>query len=102
VPRNTAFNDVRPYVRKDGLEIVFDSNRPGGFGGLDILTASRETTADDWSMPTNLGPMINSAATDARATLSRDGLTLFFGSGRAGGDGQSDIYMTTREKLKGN
>jgi Tol biopolymer transport system component len=100
---NTAFNDVRPNVRKDGLEIVFDSTRqPGGFGGLDIWTSSRETTADDWSTPTNLGPLINSAATDARATLSRDGLTMYFGSGRAGGDGLSDIYMTSREKLKGN
>ena len=99
---NTAFNDVRPNVRKDGREIVFDSNRPGGFGGLDILTASRETTADDWSTPTNLGPLINSAATDARATLSRDGLTMFFGSGRPGGDGQSDIYMTSRERLRGH
>ncbi len=99
---NTAFNDVRPNVRKDGREIVFDSNRPGGFGGLDILTASRETTADDWSTPTNLGPTINTAATEARATLSRDGLTMFFSSNRAGGDGLSDIYVTTREKLKGN
>lgn len=102
---NTAFNDVRPNVRKDGLEIVFDSNRDGFTGvtrNLDIWTSSRETTADDWSTPTNLGPLINSAATDARATLSRDGLTMYFGSGRAGGDGMSDIYMTTREKLKGN
>jgi hypothetical protein len=99
---NTAFNDVRPNVRKDGREIVFDSSRPdGGFGMLDIWTASRETTADNWSTPTNLGPTINSAANDARATLSRDGLTMFFGSNRGGGDGLSDIYMTTREKLKG-
>jgi len=99
---NTAFNDVRPYVRKDGLEIVFDSNRPGGFGLLDIYTASRATTADPWSTPTNLGPLINSAANDARPTLSRDGFTLMFGSNRGGGDGQSDIYVTTREKLHVN
>ena len=98
---NTSFNDVRPNVRKDGREIVFDSNRPG-FGLLDIWTASRETTADKWSTPTNLGPLINSTANDARPTLSRDGLTMFFGSDRAGGDGMSDIYLTTREKLKGN
>ena len=95
---NTPFNDVRPNVRKDGLEIVFDSNRPG-FGLLDIWTASRGTTADQWSTPTNLGPLINSTANDARPTLSRDGLTMFFGSDRAGGDGLSDIYVTTREKL---
>ena len=99
---NTTFNDVRPNVRKDGLEIVFDSNRVGGFGLLDIYTASRETTADPWSSPTNMGPLINSVANDARPTLSRDGLTMYFGSNRAGGDGMSDIYLTSRDKLKSN
>ena len=99
---NTAFNDVRPYVRKDGLEIVFDSNRLGGFGLLDIYTASRETTTADWSPPTNLGPNINSVANEARPTLSRDGLIMFFGSNRIGFEGPlSDIYMTTREKVAG-
>ncbi len=98
---NTAFNDNRPNVRKDGREIVFDSNRPGGFGLQDIWTASRDTTDDDWLTPTNLGPLVNSALTDARPTLSRDGLTMFFGSNRAGTQGLSDIYMTSREKLKG-
>lgn len=99
---NTASNDVRPNVRKDGHEIVFDSTRPGGFGLDDIWTASRETTAADWSTPTHLGPLINSAARETRATLSRDGLTMFFASTLAGGDGLSDIYVTSREKLKGN
>jgi Tol biopolymer transport system component len=99
---STTANDVRPYVRKDGREIVFDSNRPGSFGLQDIYTASRETTADDWSTPTNLGPLINSTAMEARATLSRDGFTMFFGSNRGGGDGLSDIFITTRKKLTGN
>ncbi|MEP6922209.1 MAG: hypothetical protein ABI967_13865 [bacterium] len=99
---NTAFNDVRPNVRKDGTEIVFDSTRPGGSGQDDIWTAGRETTADDWSMPTNLGSGINSPARETRATLSKDGMTMFFASNRAGGDGLSDIYLTTREKLTPN
>jgi len=100
---SNAFNDVRPNVSKDGLEVVFDSNRPGGFGLQDIWTASRESTADGWSTPTNLGPTVNSPAMDARATLSRDGFTLFFGSNRAGSEGGlSDIYMATREKVTGN
>jgi Tol biopolymer transport system component len=97
---NTAANDVRPNVRKDGREVFFDSTRSGGSGGMDIWTASRETTGVDWSTPTNLGPFINSAGTEARATLSRDGLTLLFGSNRSGGDGLSDIYVTTREKIR--
>ncbi len=105
---NTAFNDVRPNVRKDGLEIVFDSTRPGTVGQDDIWTASRETTADDWSAPTHLDPPINSAARETRATLSRDGFTMFFSSNRPGselapsGQPSSDIYLTTREKLRGN
>lgn len=103
---NTPFNDVRPNVRKDGLEIVFDSNRDGYTGftsgaarNMDLWTSSRETTADQWRAPTNLGPVVNTTATEARPTLSRDGLTLFFGSNRAGSEGGlSDIYMTSREK----
>lgn len=107
---NTASNDVRPFVRKDGLEIVFDSNRviPSAIGMMDLYTARRDSTADDWSPPTNMGPTINTAFNEARATLSRDGLTMFFGSNRPGSElapsglPSSDIYMTTREKLTGN
>jgi hypothetical protein len=99
---NTASADFRPNVRKDGLEIVFDSNRAGGSGGQDIWTATRENTADDWSLPTNLGPPVNSPANETRATLSRDGLTMVFGSNRPGSEGAADVYVTTREKLKGN
>ena len=100
-PKLNAANDVRPNVRKDGLEIVFDSNRAGSFGSQDIWTATRESTEDDWSTPTNLGPVINSAAMEARATLSRNGLTMYFGSNRGGSEGGSDLYVTSREKLTG-
>jgi len=100
---NTAFNDVRPNVSKDGTEIVFDSTRPGGYGMDDIWTASRETTGDDWSTPTNLGPVINSPSRETRPTVSRDGFTLFFSSNRAGSEGGSaDIYVTSREKHTGS
>jgi Tol biopolymer transport system component len=98
---NTAVHDFRPNVRKDGREIVFDSNRVPGSGGQDIWTASRETTADDWTSPTNLGPLINSEANETRASLSRDGLTMVFGSNRPGSEGMADVYVTTREKLVG-
>jgi hypothetical protein len=45
---NTASDDSRPNVRKDGREIVFDSTRPGTLGGTDIWTAKRESISDDW------------------------------------------------------
>jgi len=98
---NTAADDSRPNLRRDGLELFFDSNRPGAGaqGGIDLWTATRESTSEPWSAPVNLGPHVNSAANELRASLSWDGTTLYFGSTRAGGEGSQDIYVTTRGKL---
>ena len=92
---NTASDDFRPNVRGEGREIVFDSNRAGGLGGFDIWTASRNGIGDGWQTPSNL-MSLNSTANETRASFSRDGATLFLGSNRAGSEGQSDIYVTTR------
>lgn len=103
---NTEFGDFRPNVSHDGREIVFDSNRPGGLGGLDIWTAARESTDDDWSTPVNLA-VVNSAANETRASLSWDGRTMVFGSTRPGSElglnglPSNDVYVTTRQKQTG-
>jgi Tol biopolymer transport system component len=100
---NTASDDSRPNVRKDGREIVFDSTRAGTLGVLpDIWTAKRESIYDDWLAPVHLDEPINSMSSETRATLSWDGLTMVFGSTRPGSEGSTDVYVTTREKLKGN
>src|SRR6266545_181696 len=99
---NTASDDFRPNVRKDGREIVFDSNRAGGLGGFDIWTATRESIYDAWLSPVHLDAPINSPANETRASLSWDGLTMVFGSNRPGGEGMADVYVTTREKLNGD
>jgi hypothetical protein len=93
---NTAQDDFRPNLRRDGLEIFFDSNRPGGIGGLDLWTSTRASTSDAWSTPTNLGSGVNSSVNDLRASLSWDGTTLYFGSVRSGGEGSQDLYVITR------
>jgi len=93
---NSAFDESRPNVRKDGREIVFDSNRPGGLGATDIYAATRDSVEEPWSAPVNLGPAVNSAAGESRASLSWDGHTLIFGSTRPG-EGSSDIYYSTRD-----
>jgi Tol biopolymer transport system component len=93
---NTAQDDFRPNLRRDGLEIFFDSNRPGGVGGLDLWTATRASASDPWSIPINLGTGVNSSANDLRASLSWDARTLYFGSTRAGGEGSQDLYVIRR------
>ena len=95
---NTAHNDVRPNLSADGLELLFDSDRPGGLGGTDIYTATRTKVTDLWSTPTNLGAPINSPAGESRASLTWDGTTLYFGSTRPGVEGAADIFIATRTK----
>jgi WD40-like Beta Propeller Repeat len=109
---NTEYNDHRPNVRKDGREIVFDSNRPGNLGPVttsDIWTAKRDRIYDDWLDPIHLPAPINTSATESRASLSWDGLTMYFGSNRPGSElnpngtcCSTDIYVTRRQKLKGH
>jgi hypothetical protein len=91
--------DGHPNVRRDGLEIFFFSTRPGTLGAQDLYSSTRASVADEWSAPLNLGPSVNSPAADTRPSLSWDGTTLYFGSTRAGGEGDSDHYVTTREQV---
>jgi hypothetical protein len=81
-----------------GLEAFFFSGRPGGVGGQDLWTATRQSVFDPWSPPLNLGPLVNSTAIDQGPCLASDRQTLFFGSDRPGGRGGTDLYVTTRSK----
>ena len=106
---NSPSTDRQPAIRRDGLEIFFASDRPGRIGALDLWVATRVTTADAWSTPVNLGPVVNSTQVDARPALSFDGTTLYFQSTRPGAVGCAsdatscvfDLWVTTRSKLKG-
>ena len=99
---NTAANDSRPNLSHDGQELFFDSNREGTLGGADIFVAVREGPHDAWSTPEPLGPSVNSGSAETRASLSWDGTVLVFGSNRSDGEGMTDVYVTTRTKLKGS
>jgi Tol biopolymer transport system component len=97
---STASDDQRPNVRKDGLEIFFDSNRAGSLGGSsDLWTSTRASTTDPWSPATNLGADVNGMAVEGRPALSFDGRTLYFMSSRPGGAGGLDLYVTARSKI---
>jgi Tol biopolymer transport system component len=93
---NSVFNDFRPNVRRDGLEIVFDSTRDGG-GPPQIWSSHRQSIDEPWPAPVKLGPNVNLAsAPQTRPSFSRDGTRLYFGSVREGGEGDFDIYVSTR------
>ena len=85
-----------PCISADGLSLYFDSDRPGGSGGVDIWVATRTTVSDPWANPVNLGPSVNSWAFEMGASVSADGLELYFGSDRSGGSGDWDLWVTKR------
>jgi hypothetical protein len=91
---NSAFQDDRPTVRADGLEIIFNSSR-GGNGNLDLYVSHRKHAWEPWSTPENLGPVVNSPAGDIHPALSANGRTLYFASSRSG---NFDLYASTRSK----
>jgi len=93
---NSDADDMQPYLRRDGRELVFASNRSGGQGSFDIWSAGRDSIADSWSAPVNLGANVNSAASESRPSLSWEGTMLLFGTTRPGVEGASDIFYSTR------
>src|SRR2546427_1504921 len=73
--------------------------RPNSDQVISPLQADRFASSE-WSEPVNLGPLINSSAVDANASLSSDEHTIYFASTRAGGFGQLDLWMSQRQCLE--
>jgi hypothetical protein len=96
---NSAGNDIQPNVRKDGLEVVFSSNRTGSLDNTqDIWVSTRASVGDPWSEPVNLGNTVNTGAAETRPSLSWDARTLLFGRS-PGPEGSGDIYVSSRTAL---
>ncbi|HUT47306.1 MAG TPA: GC-type dockerin domain-anchored protein [Sedimentisphaerales bacterium] len=99
-PVNWEGGDNSPNISADGLSLYFASSGrrgdPGAPAWYDLWVATRTTTNDEWGAPENLGPTVNSQLIDSCPSISADGLLLYFMSDRAGGQGDFDIWMTSR------
>ncbi len=93
---NSPFQEFGPAISKDGLSLYFTSDRPGGFGFMDLWVSQRPTRDDAWGPPLNLGAVVNTPASENVPALSRDGHWLFFNSTRPGGLGAQDIWASWR------
>ena len=99
---NSPSNDIQPNVRKDGREIVFSSNHayPGAQGGQDMYTATQEMCRIRGRLRSTSATGVNTAAGETRPSFSWHAETLLFGRA-PGPEGMSDIYLATREKIRG-
>jgi len=75
-PINTAYNEASPFIAPDGSYLIFESNKPGGYGQVDLYISFNEGGV--WSEPRNAGPDINTEQIDDGGFISPDGEYFFF------------------------
>ncbi len=90
---NSPYNEGACTISADGRTLIFTAceGRPT-FGNCDLYLTQK--TGEIWSVPKNLGEVVNSRHWDSQPSLSADGKTLYFVSNRPGGIGGRDIWIT--------
>ena len=86
------FATCHPALSPDGSLLFFASNRPGGYGGMDLYVVKK--VGDDWGAPINLGPEVNTAGNEIFPFVATDGM-LYFSSDGHPGMGGLDIFSVT-------
>jgi hypothetical protein len=81
-----------------GTQLIFSSNRPGGFGGFDLYVSQREASGK-WGEPVNMGKNINTPHDEVSPFMLASNKTLFFSSSGHNSMGYLDIFKST---LAGN
>jgi hypothetical protein len=82
-PINSDVSEADPAVDPDESYLLFCSQRPGGFGKLDLYITFRKQDGT-WSTPQNMGSGINTPYSDEKPYVTRDGKYLFFSNDAAG------------------
>jgi outer membrane protein OmpA-like peptidoglycan-associated protein/Tol biopolymer transport system component len=95
---NSIFWETSVSITADGQTLYFASDRPGGFGGLDIYRITKGEDGE-WGNAQNLGPNVNTQASEDAPMIHPDGHTLYFSSSGHDGMGGYDIFYS---KIQGN
>ncbi len=92
-PINTEYNEGAPTVSADGQSYYYTAcNRPKGYGKCDIYFSKR--VGNRWTKPVNIGPPINTKSWESQPSVTADGKTLYFSSGRPGTKGKMDLWVS--------
>ena len=74
---NSTSLDYDPLIAPDESFLIFCSNRPNGYGDVDLYICYKQTDGS-WSKAKNMGDKINSMGAEFAPTISPDGAYLFF------------------------
>jgi OmpA-OmpF porin, OOP family len=95
---NTKGTEAAPFLASDDKTLYFTSDGMNGYGGSDIYMSRRlDDTWLNWSMPENLGPIVNSSLDESFFTLSASANQVYFTSQSKKGN-DVDMYKLTLPK----
>lgn len=100
VVNDPKYWDSQPSIAADGNTLFFASDRPGGYGGIDLYLCKKDPFTGQWSAPQNLGPKINTPGDEKTPFIHSDSETLYFSSTGHFGFGDYDIFYS-RQNEKG-
>lgn len=91
--RTRKYSNLHPSINSKSNRLYFSSNRPGGYGGMDIYYVDLKN--ERLSEPMNLGPDINSEYNESFPYSYNDSI-LFYSSDKVNKGGKFDIYIATK------
>ena len=96
---NSKYAEIAGCINENGSKLYFASDRPGGYGGIDLYSCQLLPNGK-WSLPTNLGPTINTKFDEDFPNLSPEGKSLYFSSKGHTSMGGFDIFKATWDPIK--
>lgn len=94
---NTEWKESSAAISPDGDMLYFTSDRPGGYGGLDIYVSVLKADGR-WGNPINLGSTINSAYDEEGISLGINGDVLYFSSNGPASMGGYDVFRSGHDE----
>jgi len=85
------FTSCHPSISSDGTHLYFASNRPEGYGGMDIYVS--HNVNGTWQKPVNLGPTVNTSRNEVFPFINKAGQLYFSSNGHKGFGGLDIFYV---------
>ncbi|MCK4919695.1 MAG: OmpA family protein [Bacteroidales bacterium] len=92
---NTFYNETHAVISKDQNTLYFTSDRPGGYGAMDIYYCTRNID-NEWGEPINIGKPINAVYSEETPFITENGKTLYFSSMSHASMGGFDIFYVNK------
>ena len=93
-----GYRSTDPVINSDGTILYYSSNRPGGFGKMDLWFEYIDEEGRTYGNPINMGPLFNTAEDEVSPFIHEGTSTLYFSSEGHAGFGGLDVFKSSLNK----